>query len=43
MDGWNPDLGTIPTLDEAIAVERPKGGQAFNWTTLKIPMKPSAE
>lgn len=41
--GWNPDLRAIPTLDKVIAAERPKGEQALNWTTLKIPMQPPTE
>lgn len=39
--GWSPDLSAIPTLDEVIAAERPKGEQGLNWTTLKIPMPPT--
>jgi Trypsin-like peptidase domain len=38
--GWHPDLSAISTLDEVIETERPKGGQTFNWTTLKMPMPP---
>jgi hypothetical protein len=41
--GWNPDLSSIPTLNEVIVAERPTGGQALNWATLKIPMQTPTE
>jgi hypothetical protein len=37
--GWNPDLSAISTQD-VIEAGRPKGAQAFNWTTLKTPVQP---